>query len=129
MSETAIQIQNSCYICLESEGLLMKFCNCQGDMGYCHKKCIRDYVRVTKKDCCSLCKSPLVLQARCSKNTAGWWGTLINITYAGFVGLNCLISKDHELVDLLFLSLYPVMIIVYCIAFRVGALINDVYDE
>lgn len=48
-----------CRICLETDGELLKACNCAGTQGYVHRKCLRNWVThySNTPEHCELCKT------------------------------------------------------------------------
>ncbi len=58
----------TCRICYEPNDLI-NVCRCSGTVGMVHLKCIQEWIRVSKKDTCEICKTEYVHDKITSYNT------------------------------------------------------------
>nr|WIV69324.1 hypothetical protein pBo5 [Bovine gammaherpesvirus 4] len=85
-----------CWICRDGESLPeARYCNCYGDLQYCHEDCLRTWISMSGEKKCKFCQTPYKVNRQLSlkRGLPGYWDKDDRFVFiAGFIGMGAILA-------------------------------------
>nr|AIA82759.1 hypothetical protein pBo5 [Bovine gammaherpesvirus 4] len=84
-----------CWICRDGESLPeARYCNCYGDLQYCHEECLKTWISMSGEKKCKFCQTPYKVNRQLSlkRGLPGYWDRDDRFVFiAGFIGMGAIL--------------------------------------
>lgn len=85
-----------CWICRDGESLPeARYCNCYGDLQYCHEECLKTWISMSGEKKCKFCQTPYKVKRQLSlkRGLPGYWDKDDRFVFiAGFIGMGTILA-------------------------------------